>query len=150
MSVRPCVLQSVSSKEVSGRLAVQRELAGAVSGHADAHETQQHGHARHRRGLPVLHHSLGCLSLKERAGVTTHTATTTATGRDHRRGLRKCVSGLPPGSGCSRVLKEATLVTHLSHPSEGLAIREETHYNLHFCQVSIQFTVSPLQVWRHL
>lgn len=122
--VRP---PSVSSEEVIGRLAVQRELAGAVAGHADPHETQQDGHARHHRGLPALQHSLGCLSLKERAGVTTAT-----TGCYHRQGPRQRASSVPPGSGCCGVLKEVILVTHLSHPSDGFTVREESHYNLHF------------------
>ncbi len=98
---------------------MQGELAGAVARHANPHETQQDGHAWHHGGLPALQHSLGCLSLKERAVVTTQVASTTIAGRNH------CLSHVPPGSGCGRVLKEVTLVTHLSHPSDGLSIREE-------------------------
>lgn len=138
-----CCPPSVSSKEMTWRLVVQCELAGAVAGHADPHETQQDSHTWHSRALLVLQHSLGCLSLQERAGVTnttTHVATTVTTGHDHCQGWwwpRLRPSNVPPGSGCSGILKQVTLVTHLSHPSDGLTVREEPHYNFHFCQVSV-------------
>lgn len=99
-----CVFSSlVLSKEVARWFVVQSELSGAVAGHADSHETQEDGHARHPRVLPALQHRLGCLSLKERAGVTTdEAATTPTTTRNHRQGPRQCVHGLPPGSGRCR------------------------------------------------
>lgn len=132
----------VLSKEVARRFVVQSELAGAVAGHADSHETQQDGHARHHRVLPALQHRLGCLSLKERAGVTTHEAATTPTGtRNHRQGPRQRVCGLPPGSGRRRVLKEVTLVAHLSQPGDGLATREEPYRYFH--SVKFQYPLTP-------
>lgn len=146
-----CVFSSlVLSKEVARRFVVQSELARAVAGHADSHETQEDGHARHRRVLPALQHRLGCLSLKERAGVTTHEAATTPTAtRNHRQGLRQCICGLPSGSGRRRVLKEVTLVTHLSQPGDGLAIRKELYHYLHsvMFQVPLTPTVTASALW---
>lgn len=111
---------------------MQCELAGAVSRHADPHESKQDGRAWHHRAIPALQDSLGSLSLKERAAVTTQVATTPTTRLDHCQGLRPCASSVPPGCGSSRVFKEVTLVTHLSHPSECLAVRKEPYGNLHF------------------
>lgn len=116
------------SKEAAGWFAVQRELAGAVAGHSDSHESQQDGHARHHRCLPALQHRLGCLSLKERAGVTSQEAATTSAGVSRHGGRAwQRVRGLPPGSGRRGVLQEATLVTQLPQPGHGLAIGEEAH-----------------------
>lgn len=129
---------AASSKEAAGWFAVQSELAGAVAGHSDSHESQQDGHARHHRRLPALQHRLGCLSLKERAGVTSQeAATTSASVSLHSRGAWQRVGGLPPSSGRRGVLKEATLVAHLPQPGHGLAIGEEAHCYLHFVHVSV-------------
>lgn len=128
----PFVSSLVLSKEVARRFVVQSELAGAVAGHANSHETQQDGHAWHRRVLPALQHCLGCLSLKERAGVTTHEAATTPSSTRNRQ----CIHRLPPGSGRRTVLKEVTLVTHLSQPGNRLATRKEP-YHYPFCKVSV-------------
>lgn len=102
-----CVSFISSSEEVTRWLVVLCELAGAVAGHADPHETQQDSHARHHRGFPVLQHSLGCLSLKERTGVTTYVPLTTNTD------FNQCDSSVPPDPGHTPVST-----------------------NLHFCQVS--------------
>lgn len=109
-----------SFKEVTGWFAVQRKLTSAVSRHSDSHQAQQDGHARHCRSLPALQHSLGCLSLKERAGVTAQVAMAPSTRPDHHRGPRRCVSSIPPAPGSDRVHKEETLVTYLSHLSNTL------------------------------
>lgn len=117
---------SISSKEVIWGLVVQRELAWAVAGHADTHETQQESHARRSRALPALHHSLGCLGLKERAGVTTTTQQlrqppppgTTIIARDDP-------PGDPPGSGCGWISEQVALVAHLLQPGNRLTIREQ-------------------------
>lgn len=145
-----CSLPFVSSKKMTWWLVVQCELAGAVAGHADPHETQQDSHTCRSRALLVLQHSLGCLSLQERAGVTTtsttHVGMTITNGHDHCQGWwwpMMLPSNVPPGSGCRGILKQVTLVTHLSHPSDGLTVREEPHYNFHFCQVSVH--IQPTQ-----
>lgn len=110
---------------------MQCKLAGAVSRHSDPHQAQQDGHAQHHGSLTALQHSLGCLSLKERARVTTQVATAPSTRPDHHRGPRQRVSGVPPASGSGGVHKEVTLVTHLSHPSNYLAVGEESYCNVH-------------------
>lgn len=46
------------------RLVVESELAGAVAGHADAHQSQEEGSAGHHRTVPWLEHGLRCLSLE--------------------------------------------------------------------------------------
>lgn len=123
---------AASSKEAARWFAVQSELAGAVAGHSDSHESQQEGHARHHRRLPALQHGLGCLSLKERAGVTSQeAATTSASVSPQGRGAGQRVRGLPPSTGRRGVLKEATLVAHLPQPGHGLAIGKEAHSYLH-------------------
>lgn len=119
---------SISSKEAAGRLVVQRELPGAVAGHADTREAQQDGHARHDGALAALQHGLGRLGLKERAGVTTDaraatTTTTTTDRRRRRRHPRPRLRGVPPGNGGLR--KEVTLVAHLPHPGDGFTVRKE-------------------------
>lgn len=54
----------VLSKEVTCRLVVESELAGAVSGHADAHKAQEEGSARHHQTVPRLKYGLSCLGLE--------------------------------------------------------------------------------------
>lgn len=145
---------SALSKEAAGWLAVQRELAGAVAGHSNSHESQQDGHARHHGCLPTLQHRLGCLSLKEKAGVTSQEAATTSAGgsRQDRQAWQR-VRGPPLGSGRRGVLKEATLVTHLPQPGHGLAIGEEAQGYLHFVHVPVctepqeSHSVSHLTAW---
>lgn len=61
----------VSSEEVPWWLVVQRELAGAVAGHADPHEAEQDGHTRRGRTLAALQYSLSCLSLKDKQLIST-------------------------------------------------------------------------------
>lgn len=145
---------SLSSKQVTWRLVVHRELAGAVARHADPHEAKQDSHTQHHRALLGLQHGLRGLGLQERAGVTTTAAATHApctvitTGHDHCWGWwwwpRLRASHVPPASGCSGILKQVTLVTHLSYPSNGLTIREESRHRFHVCYVWVH---SPLQVW---
>lgn len=130
----PCCV--FSSEEAAGWFAVQSELAGAVARHSDSHESQQDGHARHHRRLTALQHRLGCLSLKERAGVTSQeAATTSASVSLQSRGAWQRVRGPPPSSGRRGVFKEATLIAHLLQPGHGLAIGEEAHGYLHFVHV---------------
>lgn len=129
-----------SSKEATRRFAVQCELAAAVSRHADPHDSKQDGHAWHHGAIPALQDGLGSLSLKERAAVTTQEATTPTTRLHHCQGLRLRVSSVPPGCGSSRVFKEVTLVTRLSHPSECLAVRKEPCGNLHFFLKSVHMS----------
>lgn len=115
---------------------MQSELAGAVAGHSDSHESQQEGHARHHWRLTALQHRLGCLSLKERAGVTSQEAATTSVGVSPQgQGAWQHVHGLPPSSSRRGILKEATLVAHLPQPSHGLAIGEEANSYLHVVHV---------------
>lgn len=57
-------LQCVLSKEVTRRLVVESELAGAVPRHADAHQSQEEGSAGHHRTVPRLKHGLRCLGLE--------------------------------------------------------------------------------------
>lgn len=64
-------LASISSKEATCRLVVQRELSGAVTTETNTHQTQQDGYTRHDRALMVLQHRLSCLGLKKRAEVIT-------------------------------------------------------------------------------
>lgn len=145
---------AASSKEAARWFAVQSELARTVAGHSDSHEPQQDGHAWHHRRLPALQHRLGCLSLKERAGVTSREAATTSTSVSlHCWGVGQHIRGLPLHSGRRGVLKEATLFAHLPQPGHGLAIGEEAHSYLHFVHVPVcteppeSHSVSHLTSW---
>lgn len=55
---------SCLSEETTGGLAVQRQLAGAVAGHAHPHESQQERQAGHHGTIPALQDSLGRLGLE--------------------------------------------------------------------------------------
>lgn len=146
-------LQPISSEQVSGRLVVQCQLAGAVAWHADPHQAHQDGHTRHCGSHPVLQHGLGCLSLKERARVTAREAAIISTRHDHHQWgwwPRQRVNRVPLGSGSSTVLKKVTLVSCPSHPSDGLSIREEPHQKFHFLLGFSTYCRCRLQVWRPL